>query len=192
MLKRIGLGDAPDALKAAVAAWLADPDLPPVMSTAEARIDLAPEAHGRDLTCATCHAPHEQDLRQAAVGACLSCHTNDHSTAYDGSPHHGLWQAELAGDGPPGSGVTCATCHMPQTESRGVVTTNHNQNDTLRPNEKMIRPVCMDCHGLAFSIDALADPGLIANNFRGQPDRHIDSIDWAKNRVDQPAEGTTP
>ena len=32
----------------------------------------------------------------------------------------------------------------------------HNQNDGLQPNEKMIRPVCMSCHGLGFSIDALA------------------------------------
>ena len=78
---------------------------------------------------------------------------------------------------------------MPQSERKGVVTTNHNQNDTLRPNEKMIRPVCMECHSLEFAIDALADPNLVERNFAGTPDRHIESIDWAVSRVDQPDEG---
>lgn len=55
----------------------------------------------------------------------------------------------------------------------------HNQNDTLRPNEKMIRPVCVSCHGLAFSIDALADPALIARNFAGRLQRHVESIAMA-------------
>ena len=37
----------------------------------------------------------------------------------------------------------------------------------------------MNCHGLGFSIDALADPLLIEANFRGSPARHIESIDMA-------------
>ncbi|PWR01199.1 NrfA- nitrite reduction protein [Meridianimarinicoccus roseus] len=189
MLGRLGLSDPPEALVAAVEAWIADPDLPGAMGTAEARIPMAAEAHGQSLTCATCHAPHEQDLAFAAAGACLTCHTDDHSAAYEGSPHHALWQAEMSGNAAPGSGVSCATCHLPKTERRGAVTTSHNQSDTLRPNEKMIRPVCMDCHGLAFAIDALADPALVANNFRGTPDRRIESIDWATSRVDRPDEG---
>jgi hypothetical protein len=62
------------------------------------------------------------------------------------------------------------------------VTVQHNQNWNLRPNEKMIRPVCMQCHSLSFSIDALADKALIENNFTGQPSVHIESIDWAVKR----------
>lgn len=46
----------------------------------------------------------------------------------------------------------------------------------------MIREVCMNCHGLGFSIDALADPKLIANNFQGRPSQHIKSIQMAKVR----------
>lgn len=65
----------------------------------------------------------------------------------------------------------------------------HNQNAYLRPNEKMIRPVCMECHGLGFAIDALADPALVAKNFNGQPGVHIDSIDWALRRVEGEAQG---
>ncbi len=53
----------------------------------------------------------------------------------------------------------CASCHMPKLEHRRQVRTTHNQNDNLRPNEKMIRTVCLDCHSLGFSLDALADAG---------------------------------
>ncbi len=185
-LKDLGISDPPEAMVRLIEAYLTDPDIPPAMSTSEARVSLRPEAQAQDLTCSTCHKPHEQDLTFAAVDACLSCHNDEHSLAYKDSPHFELWTAELAGDLPPGSGVTCATCHMPQTERGGKILTNHNQNDTLRPNEKMIRPTCMSCHGLAFSIDALADPVLVQNNFSGQPMRHIDSVDWALRRVESP------
>ncbi|MEO0861037.1 MAG: cytochrome c3 family protein [Pseudomonadota bacterium] len=190
MLGRLGWKEPPEGVVAALEAYLADPAAPAQMSTTEALVDLHAEALGQDLTCATCHAPHKQDLTFAATGACLTCHSDDHSLAYEGSPHHGLTLAEAAGDLPPGAGVTCATCHMPQSEPRGAVLTNHNQNDTLRPNEKMIRPVCMSCHSLEFSIDALADADLVRRNFRGKPNRHVESIDWAVNRVDQPDEGS--
>ena len=49
---------------------------------------------------------------------------------------------------------------MFKVERRGTIFTSHNQSDGLRPNEKMIRPVCLDCHGLGFAIDALADDDL--------------------------------
>ena len=39
-------------------------------------------------------------------------------------------------------------------------------------------------------LDALADEELVRRNFLGKPNRHIESIDWARNRVDQPAEGS--
>jgi len=39
--------------------------------------------------------------------------------------------------------------------------------------------VCMSCHGLGFSIDALADPELINKNFNGKPAKHVESIDMA-------------
>ncbi len=185
-LKDLGFSEPPEVLNRLLTAYLADPDTPPTMSTAEARVSLKPEAHGENLTCTTCHAPHEQDLAHAAVDACLSCHNDDHSLAYKDSAHFRLWTEEQAGLLPPGSGVTCATCHMPQAEKGDKIVTNHNQNDTLRPNEKMIRPTCMSCHGLGFAIDALADPLLVRNNFTGQPNRHIESIDWALNRVESP------
>ncbi len=186
IFKTVGFDDPPETLVALINEYLADPDVPPAMSTAEARVSLHSDVHGLELTCNTCHAPHAQDVQRAAVDSCLSCHNDDHSVSYKDSPHFALWTAELAGDLPAGSGVTCATCHMPQVVKGDELRTNHNQNDTLRPNEKMIRATCMSCHGLGFAIDALADLKLIENNFLGQPNRHIESIDWALNRVETP------
>jgi hypothetical protein len=63
-----------------------------------------------------------------------------------------------------------------------LVRVQHNQSLNLRPNEKMIRGVCLNCHGLGFSIDVLADTALVQRNFAGQPARHVRSIDMARER----------
>ena len=153
------------------------------MSPARARQPMKPDAHSKTLACTTCHVAHRYDTARAQVDACLGCHDDQHSRSYVGSPHHDLWEQERSGRLPAGSGVTCASCHLPRVDHRDEdvkrTLVQHNQNDTLRPNEKMIRPVCMNCHGVPFAIDALADPALIANNFRGSPVKHIRSIDMA-------------
>jgi len=160
-------------------------DLSP-MTPGQARLPMKADAAHRELSCSSCHGPHEYKTRTAAVDSCLGCHDDAHSLAYKASAHFALWQAEQAGDGLPGSGVSCATCHLPR-ETRGAgdavtVRVQHNQNLNLRPNEKMIRTVCLDCHGLAFSLDALADAALVRTNFAGRPARHIESIDLALRR----------
>ena len=157
------------------------------MSPALARLPMEPEAHSRQLGCGSCHVPHQFNTRHAAVDACLECHADTHSQSYKASSHFALWQSEAEGRAASGSGVSCATCHLPRETSEAggdrTVRVQHNQNWNLRPNEKMIRDVCLSCHGLAFSIDALADRALIEANFRGRPSRHIESIDMAARRV---------
>jgi len=171
-----------NALLKIVAAVFRDEALWPI-SVADARLEMKPEAAHLEIgNCNTCHKPHDADIRAAAVDACAGCHNDPHTRTYFSSPHYQLWQTELAG-GAPGSGVSCADCHMPKLEARGHFFTTHNQNAYLRPNEKMIRPVCMHCHGLAFAMDALADPALVENNFNGRPSRHVESIDWAVKRA---------
>ncbi|MCY3597809.1 MAG: cytochrome c3 family protein [Rhodospirillales bacterium] len=180
-LEMIGLGGV---VPGAVADWLADPVPPARMTVGEARLPMRSGADPhRAPDCGACHRPHDVDVVHAAVEACASCHDDPHTRAYFGSPHHRLWQTELAGAAPPGTGVTCATCHLPKTERRRTFATDHNQNSTLRPNEKMIRPVCLDCHGLGFSLDALADTRLIKRNFNGTPTVHVESIEWAVRRA---------
>ena len=153
------------------------------ITAGEARLPMRPDAAHRTSDCGTCHRLHPVDTAQAAAEACASCHDDSHSRAYFDSPHYRLWQAELAGEAPPGTGVSCATCHMPRTVRRGKVSTNHNQNDNLRPNEKMVRSVCLDCHGLGFSLDSLADADLVGRNFSGMPTVHVESIEWAMQRA---------
>jgi hypothetical protein len=162
------------------------------MTPAQARLPFKADAAHRELSCNSCHGAHRYDTQQAAAQACLQCHADDHSLAYEGSEHAQLWQRETQRELPAGSGVSCASCHLPRQahvyEDYELTQTyvQHNQNDTLRPNEKMIRPVCMSCHGLGFSIDALADKELVQRNFAGQPARHVPSIEMAMQRQRRP------
>lgn len=161
------------------------------MTPGAARRPMHAEAGNARLGCTSCHAAHRFDTRRAAVEACTGCHRDEHTAAYERSPHYELWKKEMSGAAPPGSGVSCASCHMPRIEHRapeaGAKRTlvQHNQNDNLRPSEKMIRPVCMNCHGVAFSIDALADPGLVKRNFAGTPSVHVKSMDMVAARMKQ-------
>lgn len=150
-----------------------------------ARLPMKAQAQGRALGCHSCHGAHAYDLARAAAESCLECHDDRHSRAFPGSPHGLAFDAERRG-GAPGSGVSCAACHMPTVPVRpGApdLLVEHNQNDNLRPNEKMVRSVCGHCHGVGFSLDALADPGLIGSNFRGKPVTHVESLDWIAQRV---------
>lgn len=153
------------------------------MSPSEARLAMQPDARSLILDCGSCHDPHSVGVRRAAVDARLACRADGHSKAYQNSPHSRLWQSEMVGDCKPGSGVSCASCHLPR-EARRVsgdqrIVVQHNQNSNLRPNEKMIGEVCMRCHSLAFAIDSLTDQDLVRRNFAGPPGRHVPSIDMA-------------
>ena len=155
-----------------------------------ARLMMKSSAHGKSLTCNTCHSDHTFDVVSAAVDSCLQCHDDKHSQSYKDSPHFKLWYEEVVRGEKDKKGVSCASCHMPRIEKSFPggdkhIVVQHNQNENLRPNEKMIRSVCMNCHGLEFSIDALADRDLIDSNFLGKPRTHIKSIDMAVERVKQ-------
>ena len=131
-------------------------------------------------SCVACHGSHSFSVEKSAVESCLACHSDEHSTSFLNSAHGKQYSENPLAD----DAVTCATCHMPVVEHQmlnGKVLSivNHNQNANLKPNEKMIRSVCLDCHNLEFSIDALADPQLILKNFSGKPSNHVPSIDWA-------------
>ena len=173
---------------------LADAVSQPLNAIKPVESDLAFKDNSLQVShsCSACHSSHEFNTQTAAVESCLGCHNDEHSLAFLQSPHYSLWQQEVAGEIPENAGVSCATCHMHREIKGGskgkdgsVVTVVHNQNLTLRPNEKMIRPVCMNCHGLGFAIDALADEALIRNNFNGRPSEHIPSIDMVLEREKQ-------
>jgi hypothetical protein len=166
------------------------------MTPAQARLPMRDESAHEKLTCNSCHPAHAYDIHTAAVDACLDCHNDEHSLAYKQSKHFALWQREMSGDLPAGSGVSCATCHMPRINhdindwmSRVIV--DHNQSANLSPNSKMIRSACQNCHGLEFSIDAMADDVLIKNNFTGRPGLHVESMGMAQRDLERHQEETS-
>lgn len=160
----------------------------PAMTPKDARLEMHADSHHKALNCNACHEGHRFNTRHASVEACLSCHDDEHSRAYVDSPHHELWKDQISGETVEGSGVSCATCHLPRLKDEdGSVFVQHNQNDNLRPNDKMLRGVCTSCHGLQFSMNALADTELIRRNFSGEPSVHVKSIEMAKDWSDQRA-----
>ncbi len=164
------------------------------LTPAMARLPMRPEARDVPLDCDACHAAHAYDTRHAAVDACLGCHDDRHSRAYRASRHAVLWQRELAGAAPPGTGVSCATCHLPRRVSRArgadVVRVEHDQDAALRPRDTMLRAACLACHGLGFAVDALADDDLVARNFNGRPSIHVGSLEMVERRLREG--GTSP
>jgi hypothetical protein len=158
------------------------------MLPALARLPMKDKARAqeRELDCASCHGAHQFDTKKAAFEACVSCHNDQHSSAYASSPHAKLWRDELAGLAPAGSGVSCATCHLPRQSASIAgherVVVEHNQNDNLRPADKQVRSVCLNCHGLGFSLAALSDAKLVARNFRGKPAQQPKTIDLVRRR----------
>ena len=145
-----------------------------------ARLPMHEDSAHKELSCAACHASHRYDTKFAAVEACIRCHNDEHTNNYTESIHYELWKKELSGTEKVGTGVSCATCHMPRVDDGDMVYVQHNQNYNLRPNEKMIRSVCMKCHGLEFSLNSLADSLLIQNCFQGQSSVNIESAQMAK------------
>jgi mono/diheme cytochrome c family protein len=148
-------------------------DLNP-LTVDQAHLPMHASAGHKQLDCNACHSAHDPNLQMAAFDACISCHDDQHSRSYAASSHHELWNKEVTGTAPAGSGVSCATCHMPRDEEGYV---QHNQNDNLRPNEKMARTVCMNCHGLPFTLNALAEPQLKTNCYSTSPTVTIKSFD---------------
>jgi len=161
----------------------------PAQIQTDSHLAFTEESKHSELTCNSCHSAHSYDTKEAAVDSCVGCHADQHTASFKDSPHGGLWKKFEQGQLAQEETVTCATCHLPRIKVRkgkdgapDVYRVEHNQNLNLRPNEKMLRTVCLACHNLEFSIDALADPELIQKNFAGKPSKHIESIDWAKKR----------
>lgn len=152
------------------------------MSTDQSRLNVD-QSNSKILTCISCHNPHSLNIQVAAVDSCLSCHQDKHSKNYKQSKHFALWQDELAGEAPLGSGVSCASCHLPRIKKGKRVTIMHNQNFNLRPNTKMLKKVCMNCHGLRFSLSSLANEEIIENNFSSGPNEEHPTFKLIEQRI---------
>ena len=139
------------------------------MTPALARLPMKASAAHREMNCRACHLPEEKsNPRFASQDSCLQCHDDEHSKNHKLSSHFNI-------------GVTCASCHMPREDREGTIIVNHDNTANLRPNEKMTKNVCMDCHGLQFSMNAMTDPHLIKSNFSSPPTQSHPGIKWTTN-----------
>ena len=157
------------------------------MTPEMARQPMKVESHMNELSCASCHQAHDFNTQFASTEACLKCHDDEHSREFKNSKHYQLFEEAQQGGRNAREGVGCVTCHMPRIETRNfgetTVVVNHNPNDFLRPNEKMVRSVCLHCHGLQYTLDSLADPNLIKNNFQGDPSVHVESLEMVRKEM---------
>ena len=158
------------------------------LTPAMARIPMKHDAFDKQMDCNACHNVHTVDTVKASVDACLTCHNDNHSLNYQNSKHgQAVFASFEKGELPrPGSEmVTCATCHLPRTGGTKVsenskptpVLVNHNNTYNLKPQDRMVGDVCMNCHGVEYSFNSIFDPELVEANFDRPPTLSHESFD---------------
>lgn len=143
-----------------------------------ARLPMKHDALSQQMTCNTCHDAHTVNTLQASVDACLTCHNDNHSLNYKNSKHAQAVFATISENPelprPNDEMVTCATCHLPRTaQKKGdgtlLVNVNHNNTYNLKPQDRMVGDVCMNCHGMEYGYNSIFDDALVEANFDRPP-----------------------
>ena len=149
-----------------------------------ARLPMHAQATDKTVSCNSCHAPHRYDTVAAEAESCLGCHNDEHSQHWRQSAHGQRWLQD------PATGVSCAGCHMPREPhpDNSSLWVQHNQSANLRPNDKMLKQVCMRCHGLEYAMSALADRAVIDRNFTQPASGRHDSMMWLRQQAGQATE----
>jgi hypothetical protein len=147
-----------------------------------ARLPMHPDALDRTMTCGSCHNVHSVQTMPAAVDACLTCHNDAHSLNYSKSQHAQLFETDknLDLDRPSAESVSCATCHLPRQVTGETITVNHNNTYTLLPRDRMIKEVCMNCHGVEFAYNSIFDDQLVEDNFARSPTQKLETFDMIR------------
>jgi hypothetical protein len=151
------------------------------LTPAMARLPMNAEALNRQMTCGTCHDVHSVNTRQAAVDSCLGCHSDTHSLNYQNSRHAELFAADSSLPRPSSTAVSCATCHLPRHEIPAGDSTatlvNHNNTFTLLPRDRMVKEVCMNCHGVEYGYNSIFDDALVEANFDQPPSQSMETFE---------------
>ena len=154
----------------------------PALTPALAHLPMQAEARDKVMNCNTCHDVHTVNTTPAAVDACLSCHNDTHSLNYKNSKHAKLWLAEGQLPRPSTQSTTCATCHLPRQtlESTDTVVVNHNNTFTLKPRDRMVKEVCMHCHGMDYAYNSIFDDDLVEANFARPPTQTLKTLEMVR------------
>ncbi|MBE9128652.1 MULTISPECIES: cytochrome c3 family protein [unclassified Coleofasciculus] len=145
-----------------------------------AHLPMKASATGKQMNCNTCHDVHSVNTLQASVDSCLSCHNDRHSLNYKQSKHAQLFAAQGSLPRPTAESVTCATCHLPRQERGSTVFVNHNNTFTLLPRDRMVKEVCMNCHGMEYSYNSIFDDELVEADFSEPPTQQLESLDMIR------------
>jgi hypothetical protein len=152
------------------------------LTPAMARLPMKESAMGKQMNCNACHNVHSVNTFTAAVDSCLSCHNDVHSLNYKRSKHGSLFAAAGSLPRPTPELVTCATCHLPrqpQGESETIFV-NHNNTYNLLPRDRMVKQVCMNCHGLEYSYNSIFDEELVEANFDRPPNQELETLELVR------------
>ncbi|QUY43626.1 cytochrome c3 family protein [Acaryochloris marina] len=149
----------------------------PALTPALAHLPMQAAVHDKQMNCNACHDAHSVKTLPASVDSCLTCHKDNHSLNYKNSRHAQLLQEEGVLPRPSTVSTTCATCHLPrQTSESGTVMVNHNNTYTLLPRDRMVKEVCMNCHGMEFAYNSMFDDDLVESNFARPPTLSLDTL----------------
>ena len=166
------------------------------LTPAMARLPMQAAALDNPMNCNSCHDVHSVNTVQAAVDSCLSCHNDTHSLNYQTSRHAELFAADSNLPRPSATAVSCATCHLPRHETGtgdNIFTqVNHNNTYTLLPRDRMVKDVCLNCHGAEYSYNSIFDDDLVEANFDAPPTLALETFELARafeaRRTDQGTE----
>ena len=139
------------------------------LTPAMAHLPMKNDSLDKQMNCNTCHNVHTVDTYQASVDSCLTCHNDNHSLNYKNSPHARIFREIGTLPRPNQDSVTCATCHLPRHVVGEEVLVNHNNTYTLKPGDRMVQEVCMNCHGVEHAYNSIFDDELVEANFARPP-----------------------
>lgn len=150
------------------------------LTPAMAHLPMKDSAKGKEMNCNTCHNVHSVNTAVAATDSCLSCHNDRHSLNYKDSPHATIVSNLQDLPRPNQNAVTCATCHLPRETQGDTVKVNHNNTYNLLPRDRMVKDVCLNCHGLEHAYNSIFDDELVEVNFAHSPTLKLETFDLVR------------
>ena len=150
------------------------------LTPAMAHLPMKDSSLDKQMNCNTCHNAHTVNTYEASVDSCLSCHNDNHSLNYKNSPHAEIFREIGTLPRPNSDSVTCATCHLPREAAGDEVVVNHNNTYTLKPRDRMVKEVCMNCHGVEHSYNSIFDDELVEANFARPPTEDLRTFELVR------------
>ena len=146
------------------------------LTPAMAHLPMKESSLDMQMNCNTCHNVHTVNTYEASVDSCLTCHSDNHSLNYKNSPHAKVFKTIGTLPRPNADSVTCATCHLPREVSDDAILVNHNNTYTLKPRDRMVKEVCMNCHGVEHAYNSIFDDELVEANFARPPTQKLSTF----------------